>query len=69
MWDRRGIHNSRKTVKTQTVLRQEKNDRVKFDVANMIIEGDMKFEKKFNWRCRNTIPVLLMKPSHYSLET
>ncbi len=45
-----------------------KNDCVNFDVANMIIGEDMKFEKGFNRGCRDAFPALLMTPSHHSLE-
>ncbi len=58
---------SQKKVGTETVLWQEKNDCVNFDVANVIIGVDMKFEKGFNWGCRDTFPALLMIPSHHSL--
>ncbi len=53
---------------TETVLRQEKNVCVNFDVANVIIGVDMKFEKGFNWGCRDAFPALLMTPPHHSLE-
>ncbi len=45
-----------------------KNNCVNFDVANVIIGADMKFEKGFNWVCKYAFPVLLMTPSHHSLE-
>ncbi len=45
----------------------EKNDCVNFAVANAIIGVDVKFEKVFNWGCRDTFPALLMTPSHHSL--
>ncbi len=41
---------------------------VNFDVANVIIGVDMKFEKEFNWGCGDTFPALLMTPSHHSLK-
>ncbi len=37
---------------TETSLRQEKNDCVNFDVANVIIGVDIKFEKGFNVEIR-----------------
>ncbi len=45
-----------------------KNDCFNFDVANVIIEVDVKFEKGFNSGCRDAFPALLMTPSHHSLE-
>ncbi len=39
---------SHKKVGTERVLRQTKNDSGKFEVANVIIGLDMKFEKGFN---------------------
>ncbi len=53
---------------TETVLGQEKNDCVNFDVANVIIGVDMKFEKGLNWGCRDNFPALLMTLSYHSLE-
>ncbi len=47
---------------------RKKNVCVNIDVANVIIGVDMKFEKGFNWGCRDTFAALLMTPSHYSLE-
>ncbi len=47
---------------------RKSNDCVNFDVSNVIIEVDMKFEKGLNWGCRDTFPALLMTPSHHSLE-
>ncbi len=45
-----------------------KNDCVNFDVANVIIGVDMKFEKGLNWGCRDNFPALLMTLSYHSLE-
>ncbi len=45
-----------------------KNDCVNFDVANVTIGVDVKFEKGFNFGCRDTSPALLMTPSHHSLK-
>ncbi len=59
---------SLKKVGTGTSVWQEKNYFVKFDIDNVIIGVDIKFEKGFNWRCRNTSPALLMTPSYHSLE-
>ncbi len=39
-----------------------------FNVANVTIRVDMKFEKGFNFGCRDTFPALLMTPPHHSLE-
>ncbi len=39
-----------------------------FDAANVIIGVDVKFEKGFNWRFRDTFPALLMTPAHHSLQ-
>ncbi len=47
---------------------RKKNDCFNFDVANVIIGVNVKFEKVFNWGCRDTFPALLMTPSHNSLE-
>ncbi len=47
---------------------RKKNDCVNFDVANVTIGVDIKFEKGFNFGCRDTFPALLMTPSHHSLE-
>ncbi len=44
------------------------NDCVNFDVANVTIGVDIKFEKGVNFGCRDTFPTLLMTPSHHSLE-
>ncbi len=44
------------------------NDCVNFDVANVPIGVDIKFEKGFNFGCRDTFPALLMTPSHHSLQ-
>ncbi len=57
---------SSKKVGTETVFVTGKNYRVNFDVANVIIRVDMKFEKGFNWRCRDTFPALIIAPSHHS---
>ncbi len=45
-----------------------KNDCANFNVANVTIGVDMRFEKGFNFGCRDTIPALLITPSHHSLE-
>ncbi len=55
-------------VGTETVVGQDKNAGVYFDVANVTIGVDIKFEKGFNFGCRDTVPALLMTPSHHSLE-
>ncbi len=47
---------------------RKRNDCVNFDVANVIIGVEMKFEKGFKWRCRDTFPALRMTPSHHSLK-
>ncbi len=44
------------------------NDCVNFDVANLIIGVDMKFEKGLNSGCRDNFPPLLMTLSYHSLE-
>ncbi len=44
-WRQVGTFWSLKKVETQTVLLQEKNDCVNFDVANVTIGVDIKFEK------------------------
>ncbi len=59
---------SQKKGGTETVLLQEKNEFFKFDVANVIIGVDMKFEKGLNWGCRDNFPALLMTLSYHSLE-
>ncbi len=46
----------------------EKNDCVNFDVTNVTIGVDIKFEKGFSFGCRDTFPALLMTASHHSLE-
>ncbi len=53
---------------TETVLGPEKNDCVNFDVASVTIGVGIKFEKGFNFGCRDAFPALLMTPSHHSLE-
>ncbi len=45
-----------------------KNDSLNFDVANVTIGVDIKFEKGFNIGCRDTFPALLMTLSYHSLE-
>ncbi len=49
-------------------FKTKKNDCVNFDVANVIIGVDMKFEKGLNWGCRDNFPAPLMTLSYHSLE-
>ncbi len=53
---------------TKTFFSPKKNDRVNFDVANVPIGVDMRFEKGFNFGCRDIFPALLMTPSHHFIE-
>ncbi len=47
---------------------ERKNDCFNFDAANVIIGVYMKFEKGFNWGCRDTFPALIITPFHHTLE-
>ncbi len=57
-----------KNVAPQTFLSPKTNDCVNFDVSNVIIGVDMKFEKGLNWGCRDNFTALLMTLSYHSLE-
>ncbi len=45
-----------------------KKTTVTFDIADVKIGVDMKFEKELNWGYRVTFTALLMTPSHYFFE-
>ncbi len=47
---------------------ERKKTTVTFDIADVKIGVDMKFEKGLNWGYRDTFPALLMTPSHHFLE-
>ncbi len=47
---------------------RKKNDCVNFDVANVIVGVDMKFEKGFTWIYRDTFPAPVMPPPRHYLE-
>ncbi len=50
------------------VTGKKQHDCINVDVANMIIEVDMEFEKGYYWGCRDTFLALNMAPSHHSDE-
>ncbi len=47
---------------------ERKKTTVTFDVADVKIGVDMKFEKGLTWGYRDTFPTLLMTPTHHFLE-